>query len=394
MTTLSIFIIFYYNSFKVNFKRVNRENLYLFVSYKHTRLISLQIKSSYCINKWSCHQIMKATINDVAKKAGVSIKTVSRVINNEPSVRTATREKVTQAVKSLNYQPNFAARNLASTKSYSIAFIYDNPNAYYVIDMQNGILSACKEQGFELLIHPCDAKSAEMLDELKTMIKHSRVAGLVLTPPFSEQPEFIKELKTLDVDIVRIVSGNAAPDTISPCIMIDDLAAAKNITEHLISLGHKDIAFITGDYEHGSTTERLSGYTEALTAHNIDIQKQYIIDGSYAFESGVNCAKKLLSLDKQPSAIVCCNDEIAAGALFAARLLGIAIPEQLSIAGFENSPFSRQTWPTLTTAAQPNPDIAKSATELLISLARKQKAPFTSKQYIPEIIVRDSTGHK
>ena len=93
---------------------------------------------------------MKATINDVAKQAGVSIKTVSRVMNNEPSVRQPTREKVMAAVEALNYQPNLAARNLAGSKAYSIGFVYDNPNAYYIIDMQNGILSACKKQGFEL----------------------------------------------------------------------------------------------------------------------------------------------------------------------------------------------------------------------------------------------------
>ncbi|MFT4929201.1 MAG: LacI family transcriptional regulator, partial [Phenylobacterium sp.] len=119
---------------------------------------------------------MKITINDVAKRAAVSIKTVSRVINNEVSVRQATREKVQAAIDELHYQPNLAARSLAGTKSYTIAFIYDNPNAYYVIEMQNGILSECKRQGYELLIHPCNSKSSSICDELITMVTHSRVA--------------------------------------------------------------------------------------------------------------------------------------------------------------------------------------------------------------------------
>ena len=127
-----------------------------------------------------------ASANDVAKHAGVSIKTVSRVMNNEPSVREATKEKVMASVGALDYQPNLAARNLAGTKSYSIAFIYDNPNAYYVIDMQNGILKACKAQGYELVIHPCNAQSKNILDEITLMVKMSRIAGIVLTPPFSE----------------------------------------------------------------------------------------------------------------------------------------------------------------------------------------------------------------
>ncbi|WP_286271208.1 LacI family DNA-binding transcriptional regulator [Thalassotalea hakodatensis] len=336
---------------------------------------------------------MKTTITDVAKAAGVSIKTVSRVINNEPSVRQPTREKVMTAVKSLNYQPNLAARNLAGTKSYSIAFIYDNPNAYYVIDMQNGILEACKKQGFELLIHPCRAKSENLLEEITNMIKHSRIAGLVLTPPFSEMPEFVEHILTLDIEVVRIMSGDIAPDDIAPCIMVNDHEAALSITQHLVDLGHKNIAFIAGEAEHMSTVERLRGYKKALKDNGIELDTQFIVNGEYSFESGVQGAKQLMAKENKPSAIFCCNDEIAAGALFAARLLGINIPEQLSIAGFENSPFSRQTWPRLTTAHQPNPKIAEDAAKLLIAKSRKQQAKSIVTHYTPQLIVRDSTSN-
>ena len=113
---------------------------------------------------------MKVTIHDVAAKAGVSIKTVSRVMNNEPSVKQATIDKVNQAMQELHYQPNAAARNLASTKSYSIGYIYDNPNAYYVIDMQRGLLDACRKHGYELLIHPTNAKSPGSVQEVLDLI--------------------------------------------------------------------------------------------------------------------------------------------------------------------------------------------------------------------------------
>jgi LacI family transcriptional regulator len=337
---------------------------------------------------------MKATINDVAKKAGVSIKTVSRVINNETSVRQLTREKVQKAVEELNYQPNLSARNLAGTKSYSVAYIYDNPNAYYIIDMQNGILSACKEQGFELMIHPCDAKNDKITEEVVSMVKHARIAGLILTPPLSEMPNFVKSLLELDVKVVRIMSGDEAPDDLSPCVMVNDRDAAQTITQHLIDLGHKDIAFLAGDAEHMSTIERYKGYRKALKASNIEFDKSLVIEGEYSFDSGVSGAKKLMSTDKKtrPSAIFSCNDEIAAGALFAARLMNISIPEQLSIVGFENSPFSRQTWPKLTTADQPNDIIAEDAANLLISQVRKQKNQSTMSQYVPKLVVRDSSG--
>jgi LacI family transcriptional regulator len=338
---------------------------------------------------------MKATINDVAKQAGVSIKTVSRVINNETSVRQLTREKVQLAVDKLNYQPNLSARNLAGSKSFSIAYIYDNPNAYYIIDMQGGILSACKKQGFELLIHPCDAKSENITEEVVNMVKQARIAGLILTPPLSEMPEFVKSLVDLDVKVVRIMSGDVAPDELSPCVMVNDREAAQTITQHLIDLGHKDIAFIAGDAKHMSTIERYEGYRRALKASDIEFNRNLVIEGEYSFDSGVSGAKQLMSTESNkicPTAIFSCNDEIAAGALFAARLMDISIPEQLSIVGFENSPFSRQTWPKLTTADQPNGQIAEDAANLLLSQVRKQKNQVTISQYIPKLIIRDSSA--
>ncbi len=335
---------------------------------------------------------MKVTINDVAKRAAVSIKTVSRVINNEVSVRQATREKVQAAIDELHYQPNLAARSLAGTKSYTIAFIYDNPNAYYVIDMQNGILTECKRQGYELLIHPCSAKSANICEELITMVQHSRVAGLVMTPPFSEMPEIVRALSELDVHIIRIVSGKQSPDDLSPCIMVNDRDAAANVTQHLIDLGHQRIGFINGGMEHMSSHERLDGYREAMQSNDLTIEDKLVISGEYSFESGVQGANILLAEEQRPSAIFACNDEIAAGALFAARLMNISVPEQLSIIGFEDSPFSRQTWPKLTTAHQPNQTIAKHAASLLIAATRQQKVPEISDHFIPELVVRDSTA--
>lgn len=335
---------------------------------------------------------MKTTINDVAKHAGVSIKTVSRVTNNESSVRPATREKVLASINALNYQPNLAARNLATTKSYTIAYIYDNPNAYYIIDMQNGILAECRNQGYELLIHPCNAKEPNIVDELISMIKQAQIAGVVLTPPFSEMPTFIERLTRENIAVVRILSGSTQPDNLSPCVLVDDHKAAFEITEHLIQLGHQDIAFLSGGHAHQSTFERLNGYQAALTAHNITINPALIVDGEYSFESGMNGANLVLQRDNKPTAIFSCNDEIAAGALFASRLMNIEIPQQLSIVGFENSPFSRQTWPKLTTADQPNLLIAQQAASMLISTVKSRSLKTSSEVFTPQLIIRDSSA--
>lgn len=340
---------------------------------------------------------MKSTIKDVAALAGVSFKTVSRVINKEGSVKPDTLKKVTEAIQSLNYQPNLAARNLAGTRSYTLGYIYDNPNAYYVIDMQEGILAECRERGYELLIHPCSAGSKNIINEIKMMVKRSQLAGLIISPPLSEMPHVLDALQAMDISFVRIISGSDEKKALSPCVFIHDHEAAYEITEHLIEQGHKKIAFISGDKDHHSTEERYNGYLAALSDNGIAKKGEYIFDGHYSFESGVEGAKYLLSLEEPPTAVFCCNDEIAAGTLFASRLMNFDVPEQLSIAGFEDSPFSRQTWPKLTTAAQPTNSIARKAASSLISHIIAQRTSSGSKDEIshlhfrPQLVVREST---
>jgi LacI family transcriptional regulator len=228
----------------------------------------------------------KATIKDVAKLAGVSFKTVSRVINKEGTVGQELQDKVMQAVKALNYQPNLSARLLRGAAS-SIGFIYDNPNSNYVIDMQKGILGECRRQGYELVIHPCNSKADDIIDEVLNMVDRSQVGGLVLTPPMSEMPEVLSALGKRKIPFVRILSGSQAPDKKGPCIFIDDRTAAYKITQYLIDLGHKAIAFLGGEEAHKSSGERLEGYKAALKANKITLDKKLILPGEYSFESGV-----------------------------------------------------------------------------------------------------------
>jgi LacI family transcriptional regulator len=339
----------------------------------------------------------KTTIKDVAELAGVSFKTVSRVINNEGSVRKETLQKVNDAINELNYQPNNAARNLAGRKSYSLGYVYDNPNAYYVLDMQNGILAECRERGYELVIHPCSASNKNIVDELATMVKRSQLAGLIISPPLSEMPEVLSALDDMKIPFIRIISASEVSQESSPCVYINDRDAAFDITEHLIEQGHTKIAFLRGDESHRSSHERKIGYLNALKKYNIPITEDYQIDGSYSFEFGVQGAKQLLTLAEPPTGIFSCNDEIAAGALFAVRLQGLTVPNDMAIAGFEDSPFSRQTWPKLTTAAQPTNTIARKATASLIQHLMHLRSPKTNADSIlhlhfrPQLVKREST---
>ena len=334
---------------------------------------------------------MKVTIHDVARRAGVSIKTVSRVINRETGVRAKTIEKVRAAIDELNYQPNVSARSLAGTRSYVIGFVYDNANAYYIIDMQSGILSACRESGYELLIHPCDARSPKLAEEIQQMVRHSKAAGLVLTPPLSENPAIMAMLKARNVRYVRIISGSSIHEDDSPCVAIDDYKAAYNITRHLLDSGRCKIAFLCGDPAHKSSIDRLDGYKAALQEQGLPLHDEWIVPGDYSFDSGVRGTRHLLSLSQQPDAIFACNDEIASGALFHAQQQGIKVPQQLAVAGFEDSPLSRQSWPSLTTAHQPTVAIARQATELLIQSLRPNTPTPEPVLIEPQLVIRDST---
>ena len=266
-------------------------------------------------------------------------------------MREETLQKVNHAIRQLNYQPNNAARNLAGNKSYALGYVYDNPNAYYVLDMQNGILAECRERGYELVIHPCSANNKNIVDKLATMDKRSQLAGLIISPPLSEMPDVLNALDDMNIPFIRIISASEVSQESSPCGYVNDTDAAFDVTEHSIEQCHTKIAFLRGDENHRSSHERKIGYLNALKKHDIPIINDHQIDGSYSFEFGVQGAKQLLSLQEPPTEIFSCNDEIAAGTLFAVRLQGLNVPDDMAIAGFEDSPFSRQTWPMLTTAA-------------------------------------------
>jgi len=331
---------------------------------------------------------MRVTMMDVAELAGVSSKTVSRVINKQSYVCPFKKEKVWQAVKALNYHPSATARQLCGAPS-SIGFVYDNPNSHYIIECQKGILEVCLQEGLELFIRPCKASSPTICDDIVTMVKRSQMAGIVLTPPLSEMPKLLTKLDEENICYVKITSGNSSNDDCTVCI--DDFNAAADLTQYLVDLGHKDIAFLQGDKSHGSAQQRFLGYLTKLNKNKICPNEDFILDGIFSFESGVDGAFQLLTGENKPTAIFACNDEIAAGCLFTAGFMGISVPEQLSIVGFEDSPFSRQTLPGLTTAKQSTDLVAKSATQLLISLVRKSTKS-ESRVFTPEMVVRDSAS--
>jgi LacI family transcriptional regulator len=334
--------------------------------------------------------LRKPTIRDVAAQAEVSLKTVSRVVNDETGVHPRTRERVQQAITRLGYLPDQSARSLRTAQSYAIGLLYDNPNPYYVIAMQNGVLSVCRESGYGLQIHPCDSSSPNLANEIVELVQHARLAGIVLAPPMSERQPLVDALVAQGVRLVRIVS--AATDPQGDSAYVDDRDAAYQITQHLIQLGHQRIGFLWGGKSHGSSWERHKGYEEALRDYGITVDPELVVEGDYAFDDGFRGARRLLALAQPPTAIFGSNDEIAAGVLAAARSAGINVPYDLSIAGFEDSPFSKQSWPPLTTAKQATEDIARHAARRLLDEIREHPGQTRNEGFSPELVVRGSTA--
>jgi LacI family transcriptional regulator len=334
----------------------------------------------------------KTTLYDVAKKAGVSPKTVSRVINNEVSVRDETRATVLAAIDQLNYRPNTFARSLRNSRSYVLALLYDNRNPTYVLDLQIGILSVCEAAGFNILIQPYAFDSETLTEDIASWLERSRIDGLIISPPLTDHQGLLQVLKETNVQFVRISPIDKTD--ISPFVYGNDRQAAKAMTDHLIALGHKSIGFIVGHPDHNGAIERLQGYKDSLTAAKIPIKKTLIKQGDFSFDSGETCAKKLLNQASPPSAIFASNDHMAAGVMKVARQLGLNLPTELSIAGFDDAPISRQLWPTLTTIQQPIRELAALSTELLINNILNKTPDKSQHEFQCKLITRESTAAK
>ena len=338
----------------------------------------------------------KATIDHVAELAGVSIKTVSRVVNREPNVRESTRAKVEAAIAKLSYQPNKAARNLASHHSYLIGLIYDDPSYYetpsagYVVRMQQGALRACRASNYELLIHPCQYRKRDIGKEIKMLIERARPDGIVLAAPLSNMPKIVRAIEATGTPVVRISPGTRNGKQLS--VSTNDREISAEMTRYLASLGHKKIAFIQGHPSHKAVGNRYLGYQDGLEQCGLKFSERLVAAGDNSIGSGEDCALRLLSRKTRPTAIFAANDDMAAGVIRVADRLGIKVPGELSVAGCDDIALARQIYPALTTINQPFTDMAEHAASALIASIR-DKAPLQGSDTVPATLqIRESTG--
>jgi LacI family transcriptional regulator len=332
--------------------------------------------------------IRKSTITDVADVAGVSIKTVSRVFNDEPNVRVATRERVREAAIRLDYHPNLAARSLAGRRSFLLGLAYDNPSSHYVVDLQTGVLDRLKDDRYRLLVLPFP-NVPDASKSLYEVARASSLDGLILAPPLCDDPKILLELEQNGLPYARI--GPAIDSASGLDVSIDDAAAARSVVDHLAELGHKRIAIIKGDAAHASSRTRLAGFREGLELNGLTAFPGYEVEGAYNFASGRSAARLLLNQDKPPTAIFASNDDMAAGVLVAAKELGIDVPRHLSVVGFDDSNIASIVWPGLTTIRQPVRAMAFEAASALVSCLKDSKATGNTRM-VSYLVVRGSTA--
>lgn len=331
----------------------------------------------------------RATINDVAKAAEVSKKTVSRVLNQEPNVHLDTRQRVLDAMGKLNYKPSKQARGLASTQSYLIALIYDNPNKSYISNVQEGCLRSCNEFGYHLLIHPLDYDADDRAQDIKDLILDSQVDGIILTPPFSDNREILDLVADLNKPCVRI--GGTVADDNSVYVTANDLSISKKMTRYLISLGHKRIGFIKGHPDHPASHLRFKGYANALAESGMETSNELICEGKFDFTSAEKACRKMLALKQPPTAIFASNDQMAAAVLKVASQSGLEVPHSLSVCGFDDSPISNYIWPSLTTVKMPIQQIATEASKYLMQRIKNHNL-ITNVVHECELVIRASTA--
>lgn len=331
------------------------------------------------------------TIFDVAKMSGVSIKTVSRVINKEPNVRQGTRQKVMQAVTKLNYQPNAAARGLSGKRSFVIGLVYENPNEFsYLGQVLSSALSACEQQGYSLLLKPLALPSATLAEDVKRFALQARVDGMLLLPPVCDLKEATATLESLQLPLVAISPKSPQPSSVS--VHCEEQAACYQLTEHVIQQGHKRIGFIKGPPDHGASAMRYAGYKAALQAHGLPLDSSLVKPGQFDFASGQKATAKLLDLTPPPTAIVASNDDMAAGTYFEAQQRGLKIPDDLSVTGYDDTPLASHIWPPLTTVKQPIDTMAKEAVQSLLAMVSGEPLSQASMTFGCKLVIRHSVA--
>lgn len=317
----------------------------------------------------------RVTIQDVAKQAGVSVMTVSNVVNRLPIVKMATRDRVLAVIEDLGYVPSQTARRLNGSIASRIGLIYFGQDLPLMDSFLSKVAIAAADRGLQLVMRKVEQfylpdLTDEVLRDLTHSLMRSGAQGLLLFPPFDQAFARSAFLHEIDIPLVALEAAMALPGIST--FRIDDRAAARAITELLIARGRRRIATITGPADMVQSRERFEGYREAMHANGLDVIPELCLEGQFTFESGLIAATRLLGLPERPDAIVATNDDMAAAVLLAGHRLGLDMPRELAVTGFDDTLIATRVWPALTTVRQPVEDMTRQALDHLVDAIRKR----------------------
>jgi LacI family transcriptional regulator len=309
------------------------------------------------------------TLYDVARLAGVSPMTVSRVINGNKRVVDTTRERVTSAIAALKYEVNVAAR-AARVGSLRVGLLYSNPSAAFLSAFLVGAMGQCSTSGAQLILEKCTDQH-NWRQGLERLVA-SGINGILLTPPLCDSLEVLAALAERNMPAVAVAS--ARPSKMTSAVRIDDYEGALCMVRHLISLGHRDIAFIKGDPDHTPAELRYQAFLHAMAEAGLDVPPSRIAEGLFTYQSGLGAARALLGQARRPQAIFACNDDMAAAVIAVAHGFNLQIPADLVVCGFDDTPLATTVWPNLTTIHQPIDEMGRLAVELVCKQIRGLRA--------------------
>ncbi|MGU9760646.1 DNA-binding transcriptional regulator CytR [Serratia marcescens] len=333
-------------------------------------------------------ELSMATMKDVAEMAGVSTATVSRALMNPEKVSTPTRQKVEQAVLAVGYSPHALSRNIKRNESRTILVIVPDICDPFFADVIQGIEQTAAQQSYLVLIGDC-AQQNQQERTFVNLIITKQIDGMLLLGsnlPFDASKEEQRNLPPM------VMANEFAPELELPTVHIDNLTAAFEAVHYLHQLGHRQIACVAGPEQMPLSHYRLQGYVQALRRNGITVESSYITRGDFTYEAGAQALTALMAQPKPPTAVFCHSDVMAIGVLSQAKKMGLRVPQDLSIVGFDDLKLAQYCDPPLTTVAQPRFQIGQQAMLLLLEQLNGQTVASGSRLLDSELIIRGSTA--
>lgn len=331
---------------------------------------------------------MAATIKDVAAEAKVSLKSVSRVLNKEPNVSPKLAAKVLEAAAKLNFQPDFAARSLRSSRSYLVGLLLSKiVSPTFNAEMQIGAGATCKAHGYHLIVEWLEGPGQNPAAGLVDLLDRIKLGGVIVPPPLCFLDEVLSLLESRNIPYVRILPGDDLRR--SSYVQIDSRRSAYDMTKYLLGIGHRDIGFLRGPKTNPISNARLEGFKDAMREADLKVKPQWVRTGTFNYDSSMEEAEAFLGSDR-PTAVFTANDQMALALITVAHKKGLRVPEDISVVGCDDIPAARMTWPPLTTIRLPLSNMVAEAADMLLTRSPEEQPVGRFLEF--DLVIRGSSG--